>query len=205
MSKFFVCLIGVSFFGLTSHLGADAGRQLRDFRPIAPIGGVAGEGETGLVPHPSRDSRQATKMGWAYFDREQWDEAREWFLEALGRNAENTEAAEGLVMTIYRAEGARVAYDLSRELEPKVSWLPRMVMEAVEGEVKGYLGEGKLEEANRLLASFPADEKALEAPRADLEEMRSRLSDRARPVRSTAHDGGADLPTAVEYALSQLE
>ena len=127
-------------------------------------GGEASRADFRLVGDDSisMESREATEKAWEYFKKQDWEMSKSLFVKALDTGSENAPAVRGLVMSVYRGNSAGDAYDLAKELDSVVPGVDEMVLEAISGDVETLLMDGKVDEAEQLLAQIPAsDEPAL--------------------------------------------
>ena len=105
-----------------------------------------------------RDSGLAERLGWAYFDRHQWNEANQWFQSALAWDSNHARAAEGLILTTYRSGDSHKAYQLSRQYEKLVPDGRATVVGAIDAQAWRLIESGRFNEAEKSISGFPADE-----------------------------------------------
>jgi len=169
---------GFVLFGITSALDAAPRQSQREYRPLAAKSvRIVTAGE---VKAPETSAAGHIREGWRLFDAGKWKEAADRFLSGLEADPREGAAAEGLVMSLFRAGEHAEAAAVANELAEAMPGVKKMVAGAAYEEVRKLVDAGQVAEATVFVSRFPSGDPAY------------------RPARELA--GGA---TAVETALKE--
>ncbi len=179
-----VLFVGPAFYGLSN----DESPGVRKFRPVKmaktqsvalsvkaepPLSiaseiAVRKEPEVAVGRFASSDSKKASELGWAYFERQKWGRAQDWFLTALEWDSANADSAKGLVMSLYFSGETADAYQVGQQLGSAMPVVKTVVPDAVSDEVKAMLKSSNVEAAKKLLKKFPSTDPLIAAIAVDV-------------------------------------
>lgn len=120
----------------------------------------------------ARDAEGALELGWSFFERGQWESARQWFQEAHEYDPNSKRAAEGRIMTEYRAGRIGEAYRLAVVHEDLVPEGRGIVARAAAVSGQQWVDAGELEKAESMLSGIPESEEAVVELRRSIAENR---------------------------------
>ena len=136
---------------------ADAGQQVRTFRPLEIKQVAIAPGSNAVaVTKCGSEVERAISEAWKHFDARQWEAAREGFLFVLGQVPRNRLAAEGLAMSLYRSGDYKGAFELAKQLKRMVPSVQELVSETVVADVHYMIRNGEFAAASELLGNFPS-------------------------------------------------
>lgn len=128
--------------------------------PDASAPSVEGQGRRDRI-EATKDVAGALELGWSFFEKQQWENARQWFGEAYRYDPSSKRAAEGMIMTEYRAGDVGEAYRVASTHADLVPEGTRIVAEAAAVAGRRLVDAGELEEAEKAISEIPKDEPAV--------------------------------------------
>lgn len=108
----------------------------------------------------NRDAGSALALGWAYFEKGQWQVADRWFGHALEFDPASSRAAEGLIMSAYRSGDLARAYKLATTHQSLVPDGRNIVSKAAATTATQAVESGDTGKAEEIMSQFPDDESA---------------------------------------------
>jgi len=104
------------------------------------------------------DVATAVGIGETYFRQGHWETAGEWYLTALDLDPVNALAAEGLVMSAFKAGQYNHAYWVGSELSETIPGVKEKLVQVANREIDQLILTHQINKAGEMLAQFPAEE-----------------------------------------------
>jgi len=182
---FLLCFHGIVIFvvGSAFLVSSDDGhRKIRKVRPMSRVrlepfnpaskvklnlnkgtadhlakNGKGAEGSGKVIPKDlPGDSVKAAKLGWAYFERQNWEAARDWFITAMEWDPSNADPAKGLVLSVYYGTSIEEAYQLGEKLGAVIPEVKKVVPDTIRDEAETLLDTGNTKGAIELVKRLPS-------------------------------------------------
>jgi tetratricopeptide (TPR) repeat protein len=150
-----IALSVVSAFASVS-LAEESTQRTKQYRPLeAKAVSIEAGAKAIAIPEQPRTVACGLRKAWGHFDLREWDEAYDAFYSVLEIDSENTQAAEGLAMSLYQAGDYSSAFRLGKELKEAMPSVQRILGETLLADVRYMIRKGEFEAAKEFLAYFP--------------------------------------------------